>query len=161
MMKKLIPAFVLALSVVFTATALYAEEAGEKGSETAAMEPADVKLRGTPYSYERGGRRDPFVPIIIVAAPPGPGEFRSPPEMFDITQIKLVAIVKSDRGWNALVKLPDSKHYTLTEGMLIGLHRGQIIKISENSLAVIEELKDYRGRDYTNQVEIKLREEEQ
>ncbi len=44
-----------------------------------------------------------------------------------------------------LIRLPDKKNYTITEGMTIGLQGGKVEKITKDSVVIREFIKDYRG----------------
>lgn len=162
MINKLITLFALTVALLLAAPAVYAQEAGKKDAGKAAEESVDMKEEKVVYSYDRGSRRDPFVPIIVDPDNRGrkTGVPPTPPERYDIAQIKLVAILKSGEDYKALVKLPDGKHYTILLGHLIGLNSGEVIEISKTDLVIEERLKDYRKKSYTNQVIMKLRQEE-
>jgi Tfp pilus assembly protein PilP len=128
--------------------------------------PGRTKPEEETYSYESSGRRDPFYSLISAAklAQKKKKKAGSPLEEYDLSEIKLVAIVadlNKSLSKYALVKLPSGKHYTLREGNIIGVHSGRIVKIKPDAIMVQEVVTDVRGNQSPKIVTLKLREEEE
>jgi Tfp pilus assembly protein PilP len=108
-------------------------------AETAKAAPEEVV-------YDSKGKRDPFLSLIeITKQKPMKKRGASPFESYDIEEIKLLAIAWANNKYYALIRLPDKKNYTITEGMTIGLQGGKVEKITKDSVVIREFVKDYRG----------------
>lgn len=136
-------------------------------SETAFAENqgGDEKIRAKEVRYFPGGRRDPFLSILKAAEQEQEAseevEAKSPVEKYDLGQFDLIAILWDETQHLALVGLPDDKHYTLKEGMTIGIHEGKVLKISKESVTIREILPDFRGELKPEDTVIPLHEEEE
>lgn len=99
------------------------------------------------YNYNPKGKRDPFLSLVVTTKQkPAKKKGASPFESYEVDEIKLLAIASDERNkYYALVKLPNNKTYTITEGMAVGLLGGKIEKITINSIVIREYVKDYRG----------------
>jgi Tfp pilus assembly protein PilP len=126
------------------------QSAGAK--ETKAVEEA--------ITYERKGKRDPFVSLVVTVAEK-PRKGQTPLENYDISAIKILGIVWTDKGNFATAVLPDGKAYTLREGMTIGIHEGNIQKINKKHIVIVERIKDYKGQLKSKETILKLREGEE
>ena len=98
------------------------------------------------YKYDAKGRRDPFLSLVAVTKQKQiKKKGASPFESYDIIEIKLLAIAWDKNKYFALIRLPDKKTYTITEGMSLGLEGGKVEKIAKDSVVIREYIKDYRG----------------
>ena len=98
------------------------------------------------YKYDARGRKDPFLsPVAVTKEKQIKKKGASPFESYDLAEIKLLAIASDKNKYFALIRLPDKKTYTITEGMSLGLEGGKVEKITKDSLAIRENIKDYRG----------------
>jgi Tfp pilus assembly protein PilP len=96
--------------------------------------------------YETKGKRDPFLsPIEITRQKPMKRRGASPFESYDVEEIRLLAIAWDKDKYYALVRLPDKKNYTITEGMTMGLQGGKVEKITKDRVVIREYVKDYKG----------------
>ena len=116
--------------------------------------------------YYIGDKVDPFIPLLpdssIRHAPEkkkivSPKRFATPLERMELGQIKLVAIVTSQRGRLAMVEEANGKGYEVRVGTYIGKNGGQISAISPDRILVKEYVKDYKGNAIERIQEIKLR----
>lgn len=142
----------LSSSYIFTETA-FAENQGEKEG---------LRVKEVPYNSE--GRRDPFLSIIEATTKDDDddnGKPKSPIENYDLSQFNLIAILWDNTQHLAVVGLPDNKFYTLKEGMTIGIHKGTVLKISEESVTIREIRPNHKGEMKPEDTVIKLREEEE
>lgn len=160
------PPFLPSLPEVRAADQPGAPEPEPEGQEKKAegkAEPADAP-KGTPvYKYTGSGKRDPFVPLILKAEPEKKEKKRgqTPIENYELSEFKLIAVLWSEKGFYAVLRLPDGKFYTIQEGMKVGLHGGTAIKITKDSLVVRESAKDERGVPRSRDTVLKLRLEEE
>jgi type IV pilus assembly protein PilP len=69
----------------------------------------------------------------------------SPFESYDVEEVRLLAIAWAKDKYYALIRLPDKKNYTITEGMNMGLQGGKVEKITKDMVVIREYVKDYRG----------------
>lgn len=96
--------------------------------------------------YDAKGKRDPFLSLVeITKQKPVKKKGASPFESYDIEEVKLLAIASTKEKYYALIRLPDRKNYTITEGMTLGLQGGRVEKITKDSVIIREYVKDYRG----------------
>lgn len=123
-------------------------------------EAKETKVAEEVITYEKRGKRDPFVSLAVTAAEK-PKKGQTPLENYDVSAIKILGIVWTDKGNFATVVLPDGKAYTLREGMTIGIHEGKIQKINKNHIVIMERIKDYKGQLKSKETILKLREGEE
>ena len=135
-----------------------------KTVEQASQKPEEKKVGAEAYSYSPQGRRDPFLSIIEASKKEKESEKKKkslkPSEMYDIAEIKVIAIAKDKNRSYAMVQLPDKKYFTVKEGMTLGLYNGKVIRIDAGSVVVREYLKDYKGEVQPKDTILRLRKEE-
>lgn len=98
------------------------------------------------YRYNDQGRRDPLEPLVKEPrrdelVPVGTSSDRPLGilERFDVSAMKLIAVVWGDLGRRALVRTPDGKSHFVTLDTYMGKYGGRVVAI-ENDHVVIEEL---------------------
>jgi len=120
-----------------------------KQSEAKQEQKALVEVKKTEsveINYDSKGKRDPFLSLVeITKQKPVKRRGASPFESYDIEEVRLVAIASDKDKYYALVKLPNKKNYTITEGMTLGLQGGKVISITPGKVVIREFIKDYRG----------------
>jgi Tfp pilus assembly protein PilP len=127
---------------------------------TAGTAAAEEKVEQEVYVYDARGRRDPFMSLVVVAKQrPNVKKKANPIENYDVSEIKLSAIVWDKKQYYALITLPDNKSYTIRQGMTLGLYGGKVQDIGRDSVLIREQIKDYRGRLKTKDTLLKLRNE--
>ncbi|MCG2710227.1 MAG: pilus assembly protein PilP, partial [Thermodesulfovibrionales bacterium] len=134
-----------------------------KAAQEAATQSPEVKgakVEEETYTYEKKGKRDPFVSLVVTATEK-PKKGHAPLENYDVSVIKILGIVWTDKGNFATAVLPDGKAYTLRESMTIGIHEGKIQKINKDHIVIIERIKDYKGQLKSKETILKLREGEE
>jgi type IV pilus assembly protein PilP len=128
-------------------------------------EPAGVaekkepeKKEATEYSYNPVGKPDPFRPFIQLTSAKGGSKTAplTPLQKYDISQLKLVAIISSPGGNIALVEDVSGKGYFLKKGTWIGKNDGKVTKILKDKVIVEEVYQDIFGQTKTNEVLIFL-----
>lgn len=125
--------------------------------------PAEPELKIETYTYSSESRRDPFLSLIekmTLEKKKKKSQGVTPLENFDLSQMKLIAIVWEKEQGYALIGLPDNKYYSVKAGMPIGIHNGKVQNITENSVTVREFLPDYRGELKPEDTIFRLRKEE-
>jgi len=135
----------------------------QKG-EAAPQKPEEKKVEAEAYSYSPQGRKDPFLSIIEASKKEKESEKKKksvrPSEMYDVSEIKVIAIARDKNRAYAMVQLPDKKYFTVKEGMTLGLYNGKIFRIDSGSVVVREFLKDYKGEVQPKDTILRLRKEE-
>jgi type IV pilus assembly protein PilP len=112
--------------------------------------------------YSGKGKIDPFIPLIKPKAAGQPIDGakkrkpRTPLEKIDLSQMKLVATIRSPSGNKALVEETSGKGYIISKGTYIGLHAGRVVAILKDRLIVEEETKDILGKNVIQKRELKL-----
>jgi type IV pilus assembly protein PilP len=113
------------------------------------------------YSYNRQGRRDPFSPIIIKAEQKARGGERAPLERYDLNEFKLTGVVWGGFGYNAMLEGPDGKGYFVRVGTVIGLNKGVVKKITQQTMVVEEKYKTFSGEVERKERVIELRKKQE
>lgn len=112
------------------------------------------------YSYNPGGRRDPFMPLIIKQAEKAKEKSvagRPPLERYDIKEFKLTGILWGGFGFNAMLEAPDGKGYFIRVGSVIGPNRGVVKRITQDSIVIEEKFKSYTGEAQAREIVVRLR----
>ena len=121
-------------------------------------EPTKVaeKKEEDEYSYNPAGKPDPFKPFIQLASRGSSRTALTPLQKFDISQLKLVAIISTSEGNIALVEDATGKGYFLKKGTWIGKNDGKVTKILKDAVIIQEVYQDIFGQTKTNEVSIFL-----
>jgi type IV pilus assembly protein PilP len=110
------------------------------------------------YAYNPGGKQDPFKPFIQLN--PVRESSRNVPltplQKYEISQLKLVAILSTPEGSVALVEDAAGKGYFLKKGTGIGQNEGRVTRILKDRVIVEEKYQDIFGQMKTNEVSIML-----
>lgn len=115
--------------------------------------------------YNPEGKLDPFAPLIKEKPVNLPVNHRkavrrkplTPLEKLDLSQLKLVAILRAQSGNKALVEEDSGKGYVIKKGTYIGTHSGKVAKILSDRIIVEEEIEDIYGKISVHKREIKLK----
>ena len=115
--------------------------------------------------YDSKGKLDPFEPLIREKPVASPGKRRkasqrrllTPLEKLDLSQLKLVAILRAPSGDKALVEEDSGKGYVVKKGTYIGTNGGRVINILPNKIIVEEEVEDIYGKISVRKKEIELK----
>ena len=115
--------------------------------------------------YNPEGKLDPFAPLIKEKPVNLPVKNRkavrrkllTPLEKLDLSQLKLVAILRAQSGNRALVEEDSGKGYVIKKGTYIGTHSGKVAKILSDRIIVEEEVEDIYGKISVRKKEIKLK----
>ena len=115
--------------------------------------------------YNPEGKLDPFAPLIKEKPVNLPVKNRkavrrkllTPLEKLDLSQLKLVGILRAQSGNKALVEEESGKGYIIKKGMYIGIHSGKVTKILPDRIIIEEEVEDIYGKVSVRKKEIKLK----
>lgn len=133
-------------------------------------EPAKVAEKKEPekkeeaeYSYNPVGKPDPFRPFIQLISAKGSSKTGplTPLQKYDISQLKLVAIISSPGENIALVEDVTGKGYFLKKGTWVGKNDGKVTKILKDKVIVEEVYQDIFGQTKTNEVSLFLHKAEE
>lgn len=129
------------------------------------VEPVQVAEKKEPekkeepeFQYNPAGKPDPFKPFIQLTpirelsrtAP------LTPLQKYDISQLKLVAIISTPEGNVALVEDSAGKGYFVKRGTEIGKNDGKVTRILKDRLIIEEIYQDIWGKTKTNEVSLFL-----
>lgn len=133
---------------------------------------ADIPSGGNTPSGEKNNQRepftstgkpDPFKPIFKSDTRVGDSRRmrkkrvpRTPLERIALSQLKLVAIILSEKGNTALMEERNGKGWVVKKGTYIGINSGKIIEISKGKIVIEEQIKDITGKYIKRKIELKL-----
>ena len=110
------------------------------------------------FSYNPAGKTDPFKPFIQLT--PVKEAARTVPltplQKYDISQLKLVAILSTPEGNIALVEDATGKGYFVKKGTWVGKNDGKVTKILKDRVIVEEVYQDILGKLKANEISIFL-----
>ncbi|MDI7258740.1 MAG: pilus assembly protein PilP [Thermodesulfobacteriota bacterium] len=110
------------------------------------------------YQYNPAGKPDPFKPFIQLT--PVRELSRTTPvtplQKYDISQLKLVAIISTPEGNVALVEDSAGKGYFVKKGTEIGRNDGKVTRILKDRLIIEEIYQDIWGKTKTDEVSLFL-----
>ncbi|MBE9505076.1 MAG: pilus assembly protein PilP [Proteobacteria bacterium] len=107
------------------------------------------------FVYEPDGKRDPFLPFLATMLvgedlEAVDEELLTELERYDLSQLKLVAIMDIAGKWVAQVETPDGMGHTIYVGTPIGNKRGKVVSIKDGKVSVEEKFRDILGDIKTN-----------
>ena len=123
------------------------------------VEKKEVAKKEEPeFSYNPVGKPDPFRPFIQLtpAAKLAKTAFLTPLQKYDISQLKLVAIITIPEGNVALVEDQQGKGYFLKNGTAIGRNEGKVKKILKDRVIIEEIYSDVLGQGKVNEISLFL-----
>jgi len=115
--------------------------------------------------YNPDGKPDPFAPLIKEKPVTLPVKHRkadrrkllTPLEKLELSQLKLVGILRAQSGNKALVEEDSGKGYIIKKGTYIGTHAGRVTDILSDRIIVEEEVEDIYGKISVRKKEIELK----
>jgi len=132
----------------------------KKAAETMKVEEkkeSAKKEEASEYSYNPTGKADPFSPFIkLSSARESRNVALTPLQKYDISQLKLVAIIASPEGNIALVEDALGKGYFLKKGTGVGKNDGKVVKILKDRVIIEESYRDILGQPKTNEISLVL-----
>ena len=153
-------------------TPAVARSLSESGAEPAHLEPeAELPLSNSfalePYSSM--DKINPFTPLIqtqpkeTIAVYKGekkPTRTLTPLEKFDLSQIRLVAVLTAESGKIAMVEEASGKGYVVKIGTYIGKDSGTVVQILTDRIVINEIITDFKGEEVSRTREMKLHKQE-
>ena len=130
-----------------------------KTKPTEVSEKKEPEKKGEPeYSYDPVGKKDPFKPFLQMASTRGSSRNvpLTPLEKYEISQLKLVAIISSPEGNIALIEDSAGKGYFLKKGIGIGKNEGKVTRILKDKVVIEETYQDVFGQTKINEISILL-----
>lgn len=129
------------------------------------IEPPSAVL----YAYNPRGKRNPFQPLVVEkkATPPPKKKIeqaakkekeepRTPLERFDLTALKLVAVVWNIPHPRAMVEDSSGKGYILSLGTRVGKNQGQVTKITSAGVVITQKVEGADGKLRTLETPLRL-----
>ncbi|HNR12490.1 MAG TPA: pilus assembly protein PilP [Thermodesulfobacteriota bacterium] len=119
--------------------------------------------KGSSYAYNSEGRPDPFKPFILEARriqDETAITSLNPLQRYDISQLKLVAVIWQLDIPTAMVEDSSGKGYIVTKGTQVGKNNGVVAEVGEKEVVVTEEFVNLLGETKSRDVRIKLHQEE-
>jgi type IV pilus assembly protein PilP len=114
------------------------------------------------YTYSPVGKRDPFKPFIALG--PKKADIKvplTPLQRYDVSELKLVGILKGPRGYRALVEDASGKGFIITKGTLIGRENGRVKEIRTDRVIVKQSHKDIFGQMKVREISMRLKKPEE
>lgn len=134
-----------------------------KGLEfVAALPNAPRRVATAGYVYDPTGKPDPFRPFIMEASRPKEiaEQLLQPLQRYELSQLKLVAIMWGADAPVAMVEDNAGKGYIISKGSYIGKNDGRVTEILQNEVVITEQSSNVFGETKTKEIRVKLREEE-
>jgi len=121
--------------------------ATKKKVESPAVAPATAAAKAEPeYAYNPAGKADPFKPFIQLTRGRAPSDRPlTPLQRYEISQLKLVAIIAAPEGNVALVEDSAGKGFFLKKGTLVGNNDGKVSRILKDRVIIEEVFQDISG----------------
>ena len=118
----------------------------------------ESKKEEVEYAYNPAGKPDPFKPFIQLT-PVKEGTRTvplTPLQRYEISQLKLVAVISGAEGNVALVEDSAGKGFFLKRGTLIGKNDGKVTRILKDKVIIQEVFQDVVGQTKQNEVSLNL-----
>lgn len=135
----------------------------KKEEPAKAVETSQEEKKGeVEFSYNPSGKPDPFRPFIELTPARVPRTVPlTPLQKYDISQLKLVAIISTPEGNVALIEDATKKGYFLKKGTWIGKNDGKVTKIHKDRVIVEEVYQDVFGQMKKNEITLVLHKAEE
>ncbi|MFH0727581.1 MAG: pilus assembly protein PilP [Pseudomonadota bacterium] len=151
-----------------TAPAVKADEAAVEEKSTVVDVPETAlteKLADSTPRYDPTGKIDPFAPIFKDTPPVEEESVEkkivrrrplTPLEKIDLSQLKLVGVIRAESGNRAMVEDATGKGYVITKGSYVGIYGGRVVQIERDRAFIEEEVEDIFGKISATRKELKL-----
>ena len=126
-------------------------------ASTSAVGPQQEVARD--YVYDPSGKRDPFQPFIAAQTPVKPAGEEvpiTPLQKYDLSQLKLVAIIVGAGEGSAMVQDSEGKGYIIKKGVYVGSNFGKVKTVLKDRVIIEERYKDYTGQVKEKEIILKL-----
>ena len=126
------------------------------------VEKKEPEKKPEEFAYNPVGKPDPFKPFLQLT---DKGTVKrahlTPLQKYDISQLKLVAIITSPQENIALVEDSQGKGYFLKKGTIIGSNDGKVTQILKDRVIIEEVYQDIFGQTKANEISLFLRQAEE
>jgi type IV pilus assembly protein PilP len=114
------------------------------------------------YVYNPTGKRDPFQPFIAAQSAVKPVDEEipiTPLQKYDLSQLKLVAIMVGTGAGEGRAMLEDSegKGYIIKRGVYVGMNYGKVTAVLKDRVIIQERYKDYTNQVKEKEIVLRLR----
>ena len=121
------------------------------------VEIVDITKRKSNYRYSAVGKKDPFRSYFgDVASLTKQKEIVSELQNFDISDLRLTAIIWGVTEPRVVIVAPDGKSYVVKTGSFVGKNWGKISRILPDKIEIVETYKDPLGRRILNRLYLEL-----
>ena len=125
----------------------------EKAAVSEAAAEKQPQQEKAPYSYTSAGKPDPFNPLIAdpsiklkAGAPESRNkEFLTPLQKYELKDLKLVAVVVSEREPTAMLEDPTGYGYVVRKDTLVGPNDGIVVRVIPTGLIIKEKIYNSLG----------------
>ena len=129
----------------------------KKAQPVQVAEKEVAKKEEPEFSYNPAGKADPFRPFIQLTPEKAPkSAFLTPLQKYDISQLRLVAIITLPDGSVGLVEDQQGRGYFLKRGTAIGRHDGKVKAIHKDRVIIEEAYSDVLGQGKVNEISLFL-----
>jgi Tfp pilus assembly protein PilP len=121
--------------------------------------PAPTIEEERKYVYDPTDKRDPFQPFIATQTPVMPAGEEvpiTPLQKYDLSQLKLVAIMVGKGDGKAMVEDAEGKGYIVEKGIYVGRNFGKVKAVLKDRVVIEERYKDYMGQVKTKEIVLEL-----
>ncbi len=114
------------------------------------------------YTYNASGKPDPFKPFLqLTPLREAQSLPLTPLQKYDISQLKLVAVLSAPEGRIGLVEDGTGKGYFIKKGTWIGKNDGKVTKVLADRVMVEEVFLDALGQKKVNEISLSLQRSEE
>ena len=140
MRARRVPALALALASAGALAQAPAKPAPATPTPAEAPKVAEPEFNPSVYTYEVGGRRDPFRSLLV--RNPSEKERVRPPGLAGITvdELELQGTIKARQNWVAMMRGPDNKSYLIRKGTT--LFDGEVTDVSATEVTFRQNVND-------------------
>lgn len=128
----------------------------KKKADPAKAEEKKEPQKEEEYAYNPAGKPDPFRPFLQLTPMRERSLPLTPLQKYELSQLKLVAVLTTPQGNVGLVEDATGKGYFVKRGTLIGRNDGKVSKVLNDRLVVEEVFLDVFGQKKVNETSLAL-----
>jgi len=133
----------------------------KKKAEPVKAEEKKDEPKEAEYAYNPVGKQDPFRPFLQLTPLPSKSVPLTPLQKYEISQLRLVAILSAPDGNVGLVEDATGKGYFLKKGTLVGKNDGKVSKVLKDRVVVEEVFLDALSQKKVNEITMTLHKPEE
>ncbi|MGI6393217.1 MAG: pilus assembly protein PilP [bacterium] len=128
-----------------------------ESKEKKEIDLTDIAQKKSNYRYSAVGKKDPFRSYFgDVASLTKQKQIVSELQNFDITDLRLTAIIWGVTEPRVVIVAPDNKSHIVRNGSFIGKNWGKVSRILPDKIEIVETYKDPLGRKILNKLYLEL-----